>query len=97
MRYHVRFANERVGQSMMPPFDVDTPEHFGVSNRTSDLSRKIRDRVVEALTAAPAAGADQARPVIERETNIVVMLQSGEGYAYYGTTNMGRFDIWPIP
>lgn len=97
MRYRIQFASDTVGQSRLPSFEVDTPEHLGVASRTADLQRLIRQRVVDALTAAPAPGAATARGVIEGATDIVVMLNAGEGAAYYGTANLGRFNIYPVP
>jgi hypothetical protein len=97
MRYRIVFAGSKVGQSQMPPFETDVPDAYGVAERTVELSRLIRNRVVQALTYAPAPGASDARPVIEENTQIVVMLNAGQGAAHYGTTTLGTFDLYPIP
>lgn len=97
MRYRISFTGDTVGQSPLPPFEVETPEQLAVSARTADLSRLIRRRVVDALVSVPAPGASDARGVIEQCTQIVVMLSAGQGAAYYGTSTLGRFDLYPIP
>lgn len=97
MRYHVRFVNDAVGRSTLPPFDVETPEQLSVGARSADLSRLIRRRIVEALASAPAPGAVDARGVIAQHTQVVVMLSANQGSAYYGTTTLGRFDLFPVP
>jgi hypothetical protein len=97
VRYRILFANQKVGQSDMPPFEVEVPEQYAVGQRTTELARIVRGRVVDALTAGPAPRAvDTARSTIEQATQITLALSSGEGYAYYGTTPMGRFDVYPI-
>lgn len=96
MRYHIVFASEKVGQSAMPPFDVEVSDSYGAAARTVELSRLVRARVVDALTAAPAPGAADARPVIEQNTQVVVMLGPGQGSAHYGTTTLGTFNLYPI-
>lgn len=95
-RYRIVFAAHKVGRADMPPFEIEVAEGYGVAVRTIDLSRKIRSRVVDALTAAPAPGASDARPVIEQHTQIVVMLADGQGSAHYGTTTLGAFNLYPI-
>jgi len=96
MRYRIAFAASRVGQADCPPFELETPEGLATSPRTADLARKIRGRIIDALTAAPAPGSDAATPVLASNTQVLVNLDTGEGYAYYGTTTRGRFDIYPI-
>jgi len=94
--YRIVFAADRVGQASMPPFEITVPDGYGVAARSTDLSRKIRGRIVDALTATPAQGATDARPVIEQHTQVVVMLGAGQGSAYYGTTTLGAFNLYPI-
>lgn len=96
MLYRIRFANDTVGKSQLPPFEVHTAEGLGASARNSDLSRRIRSVIVDALTSAPAPGAATAQPVIAAHTQVVLSLTSGEGSAYYGSTTLGRFSIHPV-
>lgn len=96
MQYRIVFAAEKVGQADMPPFEIVVPDAYGVESRTLELSRQIRSRIVNALTYAPAPGATDARPVIEEHTQVVVQLRAGEGAAYYGTTTLGRFNLYAI-
>lgn len=96
MRYRVVFSNGRVGQAQMPPFETDVPDGYGVAQRTAELSRLIRGRVVSVLTFAPAPGAEQARDVIEQNTQVTVMLTAGQGAAYYGVSPLGAFNLYEI-
>jgi hypothetical protein len=96
MRYRIHFARETVGQARVAPFEIDAPDQLGAGALTADLSRRIRDRVVDALVASPAPGASDARAVIAEHTQVIVMLNAGEGAAYYGVTTLGTFQISPI-
>jgi len=97
VRYRIVFANGIVGQSQIAPIELESSDHLGVAARTSDVARQIRERVVDVLTAAPASGAETARPVIAANTQIEVMLNAGEGAAYYGGNSLGRFSVVAIP
>jgi hypothetical protein len=96
MRYRILFASGKVGQSDCPPFEIDTPDHYGAVERTADLARHIRGRVVDALISAPAPGSETAAPVIGAHTQILVDLRRGEGSAHYGVTTLGQFAVYPI-
>jgi hypothetical protein len=93
VRYRILFAAEKVGQSNLPPFEIDVPDHYPVSERVLELSRRIRERVVAALVAAPAHG---AMPVQESQTQVTLSIGSGQGAAYYGTTTLGQFNLYDI-
>jgi hypothetical protein len=95
VRYRIVFANGTVGQAQIAPVEIEIPDS-GTVDITSELCRRLRGRIVDTLVAAPAAGAEAARSVLAANTNVVVMLNSGEGAAYYGTTTLGRFSIIPI-
>lgn len=97
MRYGVQFANNRVGQAVVDPFDVEVPDSlFGVA-RNADLSRRIRERAVAALTASPAAGAVTSDSIaLSSGTQVFVDTGTGEGVVYYGTTVLGTILIHPI-
>ncbi len=81
MRYRIVFANNVVGQAQMPPVEIDTPDAYGVADRTSDVARQLRARIVQAITAAPAPGAEQAGPVTAANTNIALSRLYGAGAA----------------
>lgn len=97
MRYRILFANQKVGQANCPPFELEAPDGYGVEGRTIELSRLIRSRVVDALTGAPAPGASTAATVIDANTLITLDLAAGEGAAHYGTTDLGSFNVYPMP
>ena len=90
MKYRVVFASQRAGEADMPPFEIDTPDSYGVGATTVELSRHIRDRVAAALTAIGHADQHTAA----QSTQIVVNLSAGEGTAHYGTATIGAFNVY---
>lgn len=97
MRYGVQFANNRVGSAVVDPFEVEVPDTIAGAARNSDLSRRIRERAVAALTASPATGATTDDPAtLAVGTQVFVDTGTGEGTVYYGVTIIGNILIHPI-
>lgn len=97
MLYHIEFMGSRVGQTPIGPFDVHVSEQLSTNDAAADLSRRIRDVVVERLAVAPAPGAQDARPVIAAHTQIIIDNGTQTGSAHYGRSTLGTFTVRAIP
>jgi hypothetical protein len=97
MRYRVQFAADRVGAATINPFEVVVPDTIAGAARNSDLSRRVRETVVSALSAAPAPGAVTSDPAaLALGTVVLIDTETGRGSVYFGSSPIGDLHVYPI-
>jgi hypothetical protein len=97
VRYRIQFASDTVGQAKITPFEVEVPEGLTSPALAADLTRKVRDKVVQALTYSPAPRAISNVSELSAGTQVLLDVMSGRGAVYFGTDTIADVTLRPIP
>lgn len=96
MLYRIQFASDTVGQAKVNPFEVEVPEGLSTPALAADLTRRVRDKVVQALTYSPAPRAISNVSELATGTQVLLDVTSGRGTVYFGIDTIADLIIYKI-